>query len=630
MANSDKPSRPASFGFNPVVTRKPASSGRSAIDQAFDLLEAENYQAASQAFLRIVAKQPNDCAARLGLCDALHRLGQREMVLFHAKQAAPLAQGNQDWVAHAGHLMIKAGASKEGFDFLESAAKANPSWAAVRGMLGSLYLHADRLGDAEKALNDALAIEPHMFETTLALASVLAAQGRADEAITLARQIAPNAPSDPNLLQMMAFAINSAEHAKPAEVFQTHVKLGQLYIQNASEAVRFGFPATDDPARSIRVAFVTHDFNNHSVSFFLESILKHLPRSDIHVLVYMTSTMTDEATKELAKLPHEYVHVPSITSVDLAKRVHQDNIDILIDLNGWTAGNRLHAFALRPSPVQMTYLGYPNTTGINTIDYRLVDSTTDPISSQAFATEQLIRIDPCFLCYCSVLHRPSVFKPDDKVPVRISDPDKPVTFGSFNNVTKITNTALRAWAKILQQVPGSRLVVKGRGLKQEEGRLAFKARAVEAGIAEDRLEILGQTSSISEHLAVYQSIDIALDTFPYNGTTTTCESLIMSTPVVALLGDRHVSRVSASILKGVALDNLVASSIDEYVHIAQSLGNDRARLSVLHEELRQRVDRSPLMDSKVFCDKFASILRQAWRVRCERGVGNAKGAVIHA
>ncbi|HYD00662.1 MAG TPA: tetratricopeptide repeat protein [Phycisphaerales bacterium] len=590
------------------------------LDAAFNALDSEDFQLARTLFAQLVAKNPGDPRPKLGLADALFRLGQHAASAYQAEQALKLCKGSEVMVVKATDALSRAGRPEEGMLHLEQAAKDHPGWSIVKAMLGGYYCDLDRLDDAERMFREALAIDPDMFGAQSGLARTLALQGRSGEAVAIYRKLVWIVPDDQHILEQLAFQLNSAD-ASAAEVYQAHVKLGMHYANFAAD-FRAAHPATDDPERRLNVAFVTHDFNGHSVSFFLENILRHADRSSMTVYVYFTNANADATTEQLVPLVDRYVHVPSITSLNLAKRVHADGIDVLIDLNGWTSGHRLHAFQLRPAPLQMTYLGYPNTTGIPNIDFRIVDSITDPPGSERLATELLLRIDPCFLCYSPATERARFFPPDWRPPER--EPltgTRPIIFGSFNNATKITDTALGVWGRVLQRVPGSRLLIKARGLRQDGARLAINARLARAGIDPDRFQAVGQTNFIDQHLGMYSSVDVALDTFPYNGTTTTCEALLMGTPVVTLTGDRHVSRVGTSLLTAVGLGHLAAADIDGYVDRCASLANDRNGLTQLHAELPGRFRASPLCDGPAFGRRFSEAVRQAWRARCRHGVG---------
>jgi predicted O-linked N-acetylglucosamine transferase (SPINDLY family) len=257
--------------------------------------------------------------------------------------------------------------------------------------------------------------------------------------------------------------------------------------------------------------------------------------------------------------------------------------------------------------VQLTWLGYANTTGLPTVDYRITDEEADPPgTTEALHSETLLRVPGCFLCF-----RP----PEDAPPPGPAQVERPITFGSFNQRQKIGPAVVALWSRVLKAVPGSRLLLKTRGI-QDHGAAAALLAQFEAGdIDPARVTVLGRLQDVENHLARYHDIDIALDTFPYAGTTTTCDTLWMGVPVVTLAGATHVSRVGVSLLKAVGLAELVARDADDYVRIAAELAADRDRLAALRQGLRERMARSPLVDAAGYARRFQALLESAWRQR---------------
>ena len=273
--------------------------------------------------------------------------------------------------------------------------------------------------------------------------------------------------------------------------------------------------------------------------------------------------------------------------------------------------SNLPVFIRKPAPIQVTWLGYPNTTGLRTMDYRLTDEIADPLGDiDRFYSEKLIRLNHGFLCY----------HPIPPVPKVSSLPCKDhgyITFGSFNNLTKVRPMVIRAWAEILQAVPDSHLLLKASRFIDDRTIMRFKEIFAKEGIAYERVNIYKRLPLREEHLGLYSKIDIGLDTFPYNGTTTTCEALLMGVPVVTLLGDRHASRVGASILHRVGLDELIATSVDKYIELAQSLAFDRKWLQDMRSNLRGQMQESELMNNVQFTNHLEKVYHQMWQEYCE-------------
>jgi predicted O-linked N-acetylglucosamine transferase (SPINDLY family) len=320
----------------------------------------------------------------------------------------------------------------------------------------------------------------------------------------------------------------------------------------------------------------------------------------------------DQMTERLRKMADHWCAIAQLTDEALAEQVHQDGIDILVDLSGHTAGNRLQMFARKPAPVQVTWLGYPNTTGMPVIDYRLTDDIADPPGrADQYSIESLVRLPNGFLCY-----EPPEVAPDVAgLPVREAGR---ITFGSFNILPKMNASVIALWSQILNQVSGSCLLLKCRQLVDEPTRRVYLDLFARHKISADRIKMLRQTPSTHEHLALYNKVDIALDPFPYNGTTTTCEALWMGVPVVTLEGGRHSARVGASILTRVGLAELITGSQAVYVTKAVALACDLERLTQLRSQLRRRMQTSPLCDAKIFARQVEEKYQDMWYAWCRR------------
>ena len=366
-----------------------------------------------------------------------------------------------------------------------------------------------------------------------------------------------------------------------------------------------------DVGRRLKIGYLSPDFRQHSVAYFIEPLLKAHDRQAVEVFCYAEVMRPDTVTAHLQGLADHWLMTVGLSDDELAERIGTDGIDILVDLAGHTANNRLRVFARKPAPVQVTWLGYPNTTGLEAIDYRLVDAMTDPAGeADAWASETLVRLEGGFHCYSGLKGAP-----EPGVPPCLSAGT--VTFGSFNNPAKVSAATFDAWAKLLCRLPQARLLLKGKPFADAGTRALFLARLGKRGVAAERVELMAWLPDAAAHLAVYHRVDIALDPFPYNGTTTTCEALWMGVPVVTLRGDRHAGRVGASLLSQIGLPDLIANSVEEYVEIAVALASDPARLMDLRRSLRARIAASPLCDGRAFARKIEAAFRTMWQHWCE-------------
>jgi predicted O-linked N-acetylglucosamine transferase (SPINDLY family) len=324
-----------------------------------------------------------------------------------------------------------------------------------------------------------------------------------------------------------------------------------------------------DPERPLRIGIVSPDLRTHSVAFFLEPLLRHLDRSSFAVFLYHNHHTEDAASARLRTLASKWTNISALDHASACDLIRKDAPDILLDLAGHSSLNRLPVFAMRPAPVLATYLGYPHSTGLRQITYRLVDSITDPEGvADSLASEKLVRFSDC-----AWLYEPPAEAPEPALE------SQGITFGSFNNFLKASRATLFAWARILERLPTARLVLKSPNLDDPGVAALVSARLEEAGLPIARVDLLGLEPRLDDHLARYRSIDVALDTFPYNGTTTTCEALWMGVPVVSVRGDRHAARVGESLLRAVGHAEWCASDVDGYVDLAVRLAQDRHTLA---------------------------------------------------
>jgi predicted O-linked N-acetylglucosamine transferase (SPINDLY family) len=302
----------------------------------------------------------------------------------------------------------------------------------------------------------------------------------------------------------------------------------------------------------------------------------------------------------------------------LAGVILDNQIDVLIECAGWTDGNRLRALVPRVAPVQATYLGYPNTTGIPTMDHRIVDWLTDPAGTESACSESLQRLDRCFVCF-----RPHDRSPAPALSAAMTDATAPICFASFNRVTKLSDECVATWARVLRETtnqgdaPPSRLLLKS-AIVSDETRRDAAARFVAHGVDASRIDLVPYANDHIEHLAMYGQVDLALDTFPYHGTTTTCEAAWMGVPVLTRAGDAHRSRVGVSLLTTIGHPELIARDADDFVAKAVTLASDRARLRRYRVELRDQMRESPLCDARDHARALQDAARTMWRAWCAR------------
>jgi protein O-GlcNAc transferase len=364
-----------------------------------------------------------------------------------------------------------------------------------------------------------------------------------------------------------------------------------------------------DPHRRLRIGHLSPDFRTHSVAYFMAPIFAAFDRERFETIGYANVTKPDHVTEHLKSLASAWRDVSALDDAELARLIRADRIDILVELAGFTKDSRLLACAARPAPIQISYLGYPNTTGLPQIDYRITDHQADQGDADDFYTETLIRLPRCFLAFAAPEHAPGVAPP----PVLQSGH---VTFGSFNNLAKVNGNVIALWAEVLRTVPQTRLLLKASGSGDPTAQQHLRSAFAAAGVEPDRIEFASYAASARAHLEAYREVDVALDTFPYNGTTTTCEALWMGVPVVTLAGERHAARVGASLLGAAGFPAGIAERPADYVTTARLLAEQQQLLAALRANPRADMARSTLCDAAGHARALEEAYRAVWHIWC--------------
>ena len=562
--------------------------------------------------------QPDNPQVRNNMGIILRRLGRFDEAARHFQGAVTAKPDYVEAHSNFGNLLMDMERFDDAAATFRHALELNPGFAVAHGNLGNALKRGGRYQEAIASYRRALKIEPAFGDALNNLAEALKETGEVAEAIPLYRRALAQGKGDQGtghatslegVHANLLFALNCLPDMDPAAVLAEHRAWAGRLAPPAQ-------PARHDPQRRLRVGYVSADFRRHSVAYFIEPVLEHHDRSAFEVFCYANVARPDEVTDRLRGRAEHWRDIRIHDDGAAARMIRDDAIDILVDLGGHTMDSRLAVFARRPAPVQVTWLGYPNTTGLAGMDYRLTDAVADPEGTDAWHSERLVRLAGGFLCYRPRTDAPEVPPPEGSH----GDAGRPVTFISCNNLAKVTPSVVETWAAILGRVPGSRMVLKAKGLYDDHTRSRVTDRFAAHGIAPDRIETRGWIVEGSP-LAVYAGADVALDTFPYNGTTTTCESLWMGVPVVTLAGDRHAARVGASILGRLGLTDLVSATPAAYTECAVALAGDAERRQELRRDLRAMMAASGLTDGPAFTAKLEDAYRTMVRERCAAGAG---------
>ena len=519
-----------------------------------------------------------------------------------------------------GNALIERGGVDEAIERFRQSVRLDPEYSAGHVNLGFALSESKRYEEAAQCFRDALAVDTDLVEAHNNLGGVLQLQGRLGSAMQAYERALSLADSDLTIRSNLLTCMNYHADAQPEEVFAQHLRWSECFDDVSAATLPARLHRTD-PDRRLRIGYVSGDFRFHSVSFFMFALLERHDRDEFEIFCYSNVHKPDSNTEKLMTLADHWRDVALLDDDEMAALVRRDSIDILVDLSGHTVGNRLPVFARRAAPIQVTYLGYPNTTGLSVMDYRLTDASTDPEgSSEHLHSEELVRLPRGFLCYQPLPSCPDIRERSE------GGQGSALTFVSFNELLKITPPIIAAWCEILERTPNSRLLLKGTTLADEGTCKRVIERFVQHGIGEKRLELIGRTPTLESHLDLYNRADVALDTFPYNGTTTTCEALWMGVPVVSLSGQVHAARVGVSILTAVGLDDLVADNMQAYVDSAIALAGDGGRRQELRRSLRQRMRDSALTDAPQFTRGVEAAFREMWKRACD---DPAEGEIRH-
>ena len=532
-----------------------------------------NYSAAVDLFSRTLQVTPDDPKVHYNCGTLLQQLGERDLARTH----------------------------------LERAVQLKPDYAQALSNLGGLLRDVGDLDAAIVYLSKAVDLQPENINSASNLATALRDVGRLEDSLALYdAALQASRVEMPTNESNRLLAYNYSAAIDDEGLCRQHLEWARKW-DSLTRFTHVARPARGN-AEKIRVGYVSADFHQHSVAFFLEGILKNHDRGRFQIYGYSNNRLSDEVTLRLRSLCDSWVDLFELDDSAAAQRIVSDEIDVLVDLTGHTARNRLGVFARKPAPVQVTYLGYGTTTGLTEMDYRITDAIADPPDVPWHGSEQLVRLPSGFQGYL-----PSTQLPDPGPPPSLSSGG--VTFASFNILPKQGPAVLRHWASILRELPGSRLILKTRQLASGLARQYVLDLFAEQGLSAERLLLLSHVESFREHIELYKQVDIGLDPFPYNGATTTCEALTMGVPVITLRGDRHVGRVGASILRHVGLDDLVADDLDEYRRLALGLASNAERLQNIRSSMRTTMMSSSLTDTATLTreleDAFADKLRVA-------------------
>jgi protein O-GlcNAc transferase len=512
---------------------------------------------------------------------------------------------NLPWLL--GQAYYQIGQKPLAIPYLEEFIKKDSSYKCfAHRLLGNCFLSSCHFKKAEDHLFKSLLGEEKDFRMYFDIANLYLTLGKSYKAIDFSRQALKIAPYENCCWQIHLFILNYLENISEKEVFKQHSiggeKLASMLKNNCEQQITF----PKKKSKKLRIGYISPDFKQHSVAYFTIPFLSKHDTQKFNIFCYSSVKDPDNVTKQLESSVANWRDISRFKEGDIEQLIREDRIDILVDLAGHTKGSCTTLMSKRLAPVQVSYLGYPNTTGIKNIDYHITDNFVDPEGADEYYTEELVRLPTSFLCYS-----PSRLSPRPRLPPSLSKGF--ITFGCFNTLKKLTRGMVKTWGKLLKELPSSKLYFKDCSLSTQEGRDNFIELFKEYNLGEDRFILFGHFSSHVKHLMAYHEIDIALDTFPYNGTTTTCEALWMGIPVITLKGSAHRSSVTSMLLNEIGHSQWIAENSEEYLEKALSLAKDPEALKNYRSQLRLDLAKSSICDSSRFTMELEQSYQEVWK-----------------
>ena len=576
----------------------------------------ERFEEAVRAFQQYLTYQPDTPVVLYNLGTSLRSLRRHEEAEHALRRATQLKPDYAEAFFNLANVLQDQQQFPEAVAVYHQAIKIRPAYAEACNNLGHTLRKQGKLDEALASFRNAMTINPDFLDAYAGIAITLRDLGQPEDALAPFRHYLERAPHDQVLFSGYLLTLEYLAEPQPQTVFDEHVRWAKRYADPVKISVPFH--ANDrTPARRLRIGYISPDFRQHAMAFFIEDLLAGHSTEQFEIFCYSTNLFSDAVTERFERHAHHWRDVALLKDPQIAAQIRTDQIDILVDLAGHTAGNRLLALTTRPAPVQATYLGYIDTTGMSQIDYRLVDDHTDPRAgggtTEHLHTETLIRLPRTFSCY-----RPHADMGDvSPLPALANNH---ITFGAFSVAAKMNAPLISTWAAILARVPNSRLLLAGNGLLNASVQQRIAAIMAAAGVERHRLEF-HDSRPLPDYFASHHHVDILLDPFPVAGHTITCNALWMGVPVISLAGTKYASRLGVSVLTNMNLAELLASTPEEYMEIAVRLAQDVPRLCELRSTMRERLRASPLMDYAAFTRNVESAYRSMWHAWCSRSEG---------
>ncbi|HTV47745.1 MAG TPA: tetratricopeptide repeat protein [Phycisphaerae bacterium] len=561
-----------------------------------------DHQAAVELICKAISIKPGEAIYYYNLGNSLKFLQRLDDAVDAYRTALNLKPDFIQAYINLGHVLHIQNRLEESFRTYRAALDIQPGHPEIHNNLGTVLKDQGLFDQAVEEYRTALKYKPDFAECLNNLGIMLSAQGRIDDAMATYRKALNLKPDYTAAHSNLVYGMYHQPEQRAQTIHEELLRWNQQHAAPLKKLIQL-HNNDHDPERKLRIGYVSADFCDHASALFLDPLLRSHEHKEFEIFCYAHVAGPDAYTQRFESYADHWRNIAGLSDQQVAEQIRRDGIDILVDLKLHTSKNRLLIFARKPTPIQATWLGYPGSTGLETIDYRLTDTYLDPPGlDDEFYSEKSIYLPDCYWCYDPLTDEPQVG-------------DSPelsngyVTFGCLNKFDKVNDAVLELWAKVLSTTAKSHLLLlapQGQARKHVLEKLSGKE------ISHERIEFVERCAR-GKYLELYNKIDVVLDTLPYNGHTTTLDSLWMGVPVITLVGKTAVGRGGKSILTNVGLPELIAQTPEEYVQIAVKLAKDMPRLAELRKTLRQRMEASPLMDAKRFARNVEAAYREMWR-----------------
>lgn len=573
-------------------------------------IDLKSFEDALDCYREAVARTPFSATLHNNLGNVLQQLGQGEAAADSYHTAIGLDPAYVEARANLANALTSLGRADEAIAQCEEALRLKPDAVGAHFNLAMALRQKGRIAEATESFRAALKLNPRSVEALAGFGGALSDAGRTQEAAEQFELALHYYPDSEVALSSLLFVRNYLARSTPAAMLEDAERFGRIVADRAPSPLPSSNGA--NPERRLKVGFVSGDLSSHAVSLFLLTTFEAIDRQKLELFAYSTSEYADAVTERLMAAVPNWRRVAGLSTKQIVKMVRADGIDILVDLSGHSANHRLSVFAAKPAPVQVTWLGYFATTGIAAIDYVLANRWVVPFGEETQWVEKVWRMPDTYLCFTPPAIDVEVAPPPALAEGRI-------TFGSFNNLNKLSDTTIEVWSRVLLAVPDSRLLLRSAALADPATAADMRGRFAAQGVDADRVLVEGSLD-YAAHLKSYGRVDIALDPFPYAGGTTSIEALWMGVPVLTLAGDRYVSHMGENILHNAGLPQWIAADPGDYVAKAAAFAADLVGLTSLRSGMRARMLASPLLDAPRFARDLENAFRGMWRIWCDERI----------